>query len=85
MIPVIVEMLEKYAGGTKEIYRKVANDAGICSVLFVLCENSFVSIQLKSSGLLLLNIDIASEERVRFDYQVNETRLTMKYGVGAIH
>ena len=70
-IPAIVELLEKYAGQTKEIYRKMANDAGICSILFVLRENSFVSVQLKSSGLLLLNIDITSEERVCFDYQVN--------------
>ena len=70
-MPVVVELLEKYAGRSKEIYRKVDHDAGISTVLFVLCDNSFASVQLKSSGLLLLNIDIASEERVLFDYQVN--------------
>jgi len=69
-MPVVVELLEKYAGRSKEIYRKVDHDAGISTVLFVLCDNSFASVQLKSSGLLLLNIDIASEERVLFDYQV---------------
>ena len=73
-IPAIVELLEKYAGHTKEIYRKMANGAGICSILFALRENSFVSVQLKSSGLLLLNIDIASEERVCFDYRVNSIK-----------
>lgn len=72
-VTAIVQLLEKHAGNTKEIYRKTCHVAGISSVLLVLCDNSFVSIQLKSSGLLLLNIDIASEERVPFDYQVSKT------------
>nr|CAG4648703.1 EOG090X07PL [Polyphemus pediculus] len=41
--------------------------------MFLLCRNSFVSVQLKSPGLILLNIDIGSEDNVPFSYQVSKT------------
>lgn len=69
LITAIVELLERYIGVTQQIFRK--SSEGTTTVIFELCKHTITTVQIKSSGLILLNIDVSSEENLSFNYQVS--------------
>lgn len=68
MIAPIKELLEKNIGEVKEVYRRCSDE----SVNVVLdCDmKSIVTLQLKSSGLVLMNIDIDGQHYSTFNQEV---------------
>jgi len=69
LITAIVELLERYIGVTQQVFRK--SSEGATTVVFELCKHAITTVQIKSSGLILLNIDVSSEENLSFNYQVS--------------
>ena len=68
IITTIVELLERFIGGTQQVFRKTSE--GTTTVVFELCKHAITTVQIKSSGLILLNIDVSSDENLSFNYQV---------------
>jgi len=70
IITTIVELLERFIGGTQQVFRKTSE--GTTTVVFELCKHAITTVQIKSSGLILLNIDVSSDENLSFNYQVSK-------------
>ena len=68
VISPIKEVLEKYIGEVKEVYRRCSEQS--VTVVVDCALKSIATIQLKCSGLLLLNIDVGEEDSSTFNHEV---------------
>lgn len=71
LISPIKELLGKYVGDVKEVYRRCSDQA--VSVVIDCALKSLATIQLKHSGLVLLNIDIGGEDSSSFNQEVSSS------------
>ena len=68
LISPIKELLEKYIGEVKEVYRRCSDQS--LSLVLDCAQKSIATVQLKSSGLVLMNIDVGSEDSSTFNQEV---------------
>lgn len=68
MIAPIKELLEKNIGEVKEVYRRCSDES--VNVILDCDMKSIVTLQLKSSGLVLMNIDIDGQHSSTFNQEV---------------
>lgn len=67
-MPEIKQLLEKYIGDIKEVYRR-CSEQSICIVMDCGAE-ILATLQLKPPGLILLNIEVGGENSSKFNHEV---------------
>ena len=77
LISPIKEVLEKYIGEVKEVYRRCSDQS--VSLVLDCAQNSIATVQLKSSGLVLMNIDVGGEDSSVFNQEVCTTKLFFRF------
>lgn len=68
VISPIKELLGKYIGEVKEVYRRCSEQS--VTVVVDCALKSIATIQLKCSGLVLVNIDVGGEDSSTFNHEV---------------
>ncbi|XP_046638240.1 spermine synthase-like isoform X1 [Daphnia pulicaria] len=70
LISPIKELLEKFIGEVKEVYRRCSDQS--VSLVLDCAQKSIATVQLKSSGLILMNIDIGGEDSSAFNQEASK-------------
>ncbi len=75
VISPIKELLGKYIGEVKEVYRRCSEQS--VTVVVDCALKSIATIQLKCSGLVLVNIDVGGEDSSTFNHEVCKVIYTL--------